>query len=61
MIRFTKEYEAIGFNAPVWQDCRTIIDTAAKQAPLGEVMVITISLPARKYSPIHWLSGSFIT
>ncbi|MDO9326680.1 MAG: PAS domain S-box protein, partial [Methanoregula sp.] len=35
MIRFTKEYEKIGVNAPVWQDCSTLVDTAAKQAPLG--------------------------
>ncbi|MDE4907764.1 response regulator [Methanogenium marinum] len=39
MIEFTKEYERIGVNAPTWQDCRTLVDTAAKQAPLGEVMV----------------------
>jgi PAS domain S-box-containing protein len=39
MIRFTKEYESIGVNAPAWQDCRTVVDTAAKQAPLGQVMV----------------------
>ena len=39
MILFTKEYEQIGVNAPVWQDCRTIVDTATKHAPLGQVMV----------------------
>jgi signal transduction histidine kinase len=39
MIRFTKEYEKIGVNAPVWQDCRTLIDTAARQTPLGKVRV----------------------
>jgi signal transduction histidine kinase len=39
MIQFTKEYEKIGVNAPVWQDCHKLIDTAAQQAPLGEVMV----------------------
>jgi len=39
MIRFTKEYEKIGVNAPSWQDCRTLVDTAAKQAPLGKIMV----------------------
>jgi signal transduction histidine kinase len=39
MIRFTKEYEQIGVNAPVWQECRTIVDTAANDAPLGKVMV----------------------
>ena len=39
MIQFTKEYEKIGVNAPVWQDCRTLIDTAANEAPLGKVVV----------------------
>jgi PAS domain S-box-containing protein len=39
MIRFTKEYESIGVNAPTWQDCHTLVDTAAKEAPLGKVMV----------------------
>nr|WP_321353287.1 PAS domain S-box protein [uncultured Methanoregula sp.] len=37
MIRFTKEYAEIGVNAPVWQNCRVLIDTAAKEAPLGEI------------------------
>ncbi len=39
MILFTKEYESIGVNAPLWQDCRTLVDIAARQAPLGKVMV----------------------
>ncbi|MDD1686077.1 PAS domain S-box protein [Methanoregula sp.] len=39
MIQFTKEYENIGVKAPVWQDCRTLADSAAKEAPLGQVMV----------------------
>ena len=39
MIQFTKEYESIGVVAPSWQDCRTLVNTAAKQAPLGKVMV----------------------
>ena len=39
MIQFTKQYESIGVNAPVWQDCRTLVDTAVKQAPLGSVVV----------------------
>jgi PAS domain S-box-containing protein len=39
MIKFTKEYEEIGVHAPTWQDCRTLVDTAAKQAPLGKVML----------------------
>jgi PAS domain S-box-containing protein len=39
MIQFTKEYEQIGVHAPIWQDCRTLVDTAAKDAPLGKVRV----------------------
>lgn len=39
MIQFTKEYESIGVKAPVWQDCRTLVETAAQQAPLGQVTV----------------------
>ena len=45
MIRFTREYERIGVTAPVWQDCRTLVGTAAKDAPLGQVMVKN-NLPA---------------
>ena len=39
MIRFTSEYEDIGISDPTWQDTRTIVDTATKEAPLGKVMV----------------------
>jgi signal transduction histidine kinase len=39
MIQFTREYEDIGVLAPAWQDCRTLVDTAAKGAPLGSVSV----------------------
>jgi signal transduction histidine kinase len=39
MIQFTKEYESIGVTAPAWQECRTLVDTAAKQAQLGNVRV----------------------
>jgi signal transduction histidine kinase len=39
IIHFTKEYEAIGVTAPAWQDCRTFVDKAAKEAPLGMVIV----------------------
>jgi PAS domain S-box-containing protein len=39
MIRFTKEYEAIGVNSPAWQDTRTLVDTAAKEAMLKKIMV----------------------
>ena len=38
-IQFAKEYEAIGANPPVWQDCHTLVEAAAKQVPLGKVMV----------------------
>ncbi|MEI6292982.1 MAG: PAS domain-containing sensor histidine kinase, partial [Methanomicrobiales archaeon] len=39
MILFTKEYENIGVNAPAWQEGRTLVGTAEKQAPLGTVLV----------------------
>ncbi len=39
MIQFTKEYEEIGGNAPVWQNCRTIVETAAMQIPFGQIVV----------------------
>ena len=39
MVQFTKEYEEIGVNIPAWQDCRTLVDTAAKLARLGQVKV----------------------
>ena len=45
MIQFTKEYEQIGVHAPTWQDTRTLVETAAKQAPLGMV-VVKNDLPA---------------
>jgi PAS domain S-box-containing protein len=38
-IAFTKEYEAIGVTAPVWQNCRTLVDTAAHQVPNGKITV----------------------
>jgi len=45
MIQFTREYENIGVKAPAWQDCRTLVDSEAKQAPLGKV-VVKNDLPA---------------
>jgi len=39
MIRFTKEYENIGVQTPIWQDLRVLVDTASKQAPLGQVQI----------------------
>ena len=45
MIQFTKEYEQIGVNSPVWQDCRTLVDTASAEVTLGQV-VVKNDLPA---------------
>ena len=39
MIQFTGEYEKIGVNAPIWQNCQTLVDNAAKQATLGKILV----------------------
>ena len=39
MIQFTSEYEKVGISAPVWQDCRAVVEEAASQAPLGQVAV----------------------
>ena len=39
MIRFTKEYEGIGVVDPVWRGCPALVDSAAKDAPLGEIVV----------------------
>ena len=46
MIQFTKEYESIGVKEPAWQDCSRLIDTAAAQAPHGNVRIQN-DLPAR--------------
>jgi len=45
MIRFTKEYEAIGVHAPAWQNCRSLAEAAARQAGPGKVRVEN-NLPA---------------
>ena len=45
MIQFTREYECVGVKAPAWQDCRTLVDSAAKEAPLGKI-VVKNDLPA---------------
>ncbi|MFA6363490.1 PAS domain S-box protein [Methanoregula sp.] len=39
MIQFTKHYEQIGVSAPVWQNCRTLVDTAVKDILPGNVLV----------------------
>jgi len=45
MIQFTKTYEGIGVNAPVWQNIRTLIDTAAKDVALGDIRLVN-TIPA---------------
>jgi PAS domain S-box-containing protein len=39
MIQFTKVYQSIGVNAPSWQDCHTLVENAAKEAPLGKINI----------------------
>jgi len=39
IIRFTKDYEEIGINAPAWQDFRLLLDTEIMQVSLGNVVV----------------------
>jgi PAS domain S-box-containing protein len=39
MIQFTKEYESIGIEAPIWQNCRTLVDSATQEIQLGKVIV----------------------
>lgn len=45
MIKFTKEYEKIGVNAPVWQDLRALVDSAGRSVTLGPV-TLKNDLPA---------------
>jgi PAS domain S-box-containing protein len=39
MIKFTKTYESIGVNAPVWQDASTLVEAAAKDIALGQIQL----------------------
>ncbi|MEI7857361.1 MAG: PAS domain S-box protein [Methanomicrobiales archaeon] len=45
MIRFMREYEMIGVHAPVWQDLRSLVDTAGREAARGKVTIVN-DLPA---------------
>lgn len=45
MIQFTKEYEGIGVHAPVWQDARTLVETATNDVALGKIRVLN-EIPA---------------
>ena len=40
MIRYTKEYEDIGVRAPVWHDCRALVDTAIKETNVAYVEIL---------------------
>lgn len=39
MIQFTREYEKIGVDAPVWQDCRTLVENAAIEVLFANVKI----------------------
>lgn len=39
MIQFTKEYDEIGVNTPVWQDCRTLIQNTVKEVHPGKIQL----------------------
>ena len=39
LLQFMKEYEQIGINAPVWEDIRSLVETAAGQVVPGDIMV----------------------
>ena len=45
MIQFTRTYESIGVNAPVWQDASNLVETAAKDVALGQIQLVN-ELPA---------------
>jgi K+-sensing histidine kinase KdpD len=40
MIQFTKEYENIGVNAPVWHNAWELVERAAKGVALGPVTIV---------------------
>ena len=44
-IAFTRIYDQIGVNAPVWQDCRVLVENAVMQMALGKI-VVKNDLPA---------------
>ena len=45
IIQFTGEYEEIGVRAPLWHDCRRLVETTELQTRLGQV-VVKNDLPA---------------
>jgi len=48
MIRFTGEYEQVGITAPVWHDCRGLVDAAAGEAARGQVVLNNDLPPGRE-------------
>jgi PAS domain S-box-containing protein len=45
IFQFTREYEKIGIHAPLWQNCRILVNTAGKEVPLGQI-ILKNDLPA---------------
>ncbi len=39
IIQFTKEYDTIGIKTPVWQNLHSLVEIAAQQVPLGNIIV----------------------
>ena len=40
MVQFTKEYENIGVNAPIWQDIGSLIENAIKEVQTNNVSIV---------------------
>jgi len=40
MIRFTREYESIGVNAPAWQEVSLLADSSSKDISFGQIRLI---------------------
>ncbi len=40
LIRFTKEYEKIGINPPLWQDCHALLNSSASDVAIGHIRLI---------------------
>jgi len=39
IIRFTEEYQSIGVNAPLWQNCRILVENAVKETRIGLIRI----------------------
>jgi PAS domain S-box-containing protein len=40
MIKFTKTYEDVGVNAPIWQEVKALVGSSAKVIPPGPITVV---------------------